>query len=276
MPIRSQLSAIVATQLGRVQGELEARIQDEAAKMTSKFASKCPSQDELVKIAKIRNSLLRIINSFQSLTNRFGRLPKKLRPPIRAANIIIRLLKRSPIPLAVGTPPNKDFGGLISARTAGFVTSQADRLIQVTLLLEALEDDLESVNDLVGNINPNLNNIRSVLDTLNQKIEDCADEAQNSNEEEQNIKNLLNEIQPVESTSIAGSVGGGEEYEAENGRVYLLEVIQEQTSTGPVPRRLAVARDNLGVIILRGQPSFSSDTSVLIEELKFRIDNQLP
>ena len=276
MPIRSQLSAIVATQLGRVQGELEARIQDEAARMTNKFASECPGNDELVKIAKVRNSLLRVINSFQSLTNRFGRLPSKLRPPIRAANIIIRLLKRNPIPLAVGTPPNKDFGGLISARTAGFVTSQADRLIKVTLLLEALEDDLETVNDLVGSINPNLNNIRSVLDTLNQKIEDCADEAQNSDEDQQNIKDILNEIQPVDSLFIAGSNEEPEEYKAQNGRNYFLEVIEEQFNTGPVPRRTAVARDNIGVIILRGQPSFSSDTSVLIEELKFRIDNQLP
>jgi hypothetical protein len=65
-------------------------------------------------------------------------------------------------------------------------------------------------------------------------------------------------------------------YRGANGRIYTLSIIQEQQGENPIPRRIAVAKDNIGVIILRGQPSFSSDTKVLLDELKFRIDNQLP
>ena len=65
------------------------------------------------------------------------------------------------------------------------------------------------------------------------------------------------------------------EYLAANGRKYTLAIIEDKSTDSNVPRRLAVAKDNIGVIVLRGQPSFSSDTKILIEELKFRLDNQL-
>lgn len=275
MPIRSQLSSIVATQLGRLQGELEARVQDEASKLVNEFSSGCPNREKLVKIVKTRNTLLGIINSFQRLVNRFGALPAKLRRPISGAKVVISLLKRNPTPLAVGTSPGPS-GGLLFAKSAGFATSQADRLQKVNLLLEALEDDTRTLEDLVRGIQPNLQNIKSILNSVNDNVENCANELQESAEEQENLKDLLNQVQPVDGSFTAGSSDITEKYRAANGRDYTLEILQEQVSTGPVPRRFAVAKDNIGVIVLKGQPSFSSDTSVLIDELKFRIDNQLP
>jgi len=275
MPIRSQLSSIVATQLGRLQGELEARVQDEASKLVNEFSSGCPNREKLVKIVKTRNTLLGIINSFQRLVNRFGALPAKLRRPISGAKVVISLLKRNPTPLAVGTSPGPS-GGLLFAKSAGFATSQADRLQKVNLLLEALEDDTRTLEDLVRGIQPNLQNIKSILNSVNDNVENCANELQESAEEQENLKDLLNQVQPVDGSFTAGSNDITEKYRAANGRDYTLEILQEQVSTGPVPRRFAVAKDNIGVIVLKGQPSFSSDTSVLIDELKFRIDNQLP
>lgn len=288
MPIRSQLSSIVATQLGRLQGELEARVQDEASKLVNEFSSGCPNREKLVKIVKTRNTLLGIINSFQRLVNRFGALPAKLRRPISGAKVVISLLKRNPTPLAVGTSPGPS-GGLLFAKSAGFATSQADRLQKVNLLLEALEDDTRTLEDLVRGIQPNLQNIKSILNSVNDNVENCANELQESasssdssessstsTEEQENLKDLLKQVQPVDGSFTAGSSDITEKYRAANGRDYTLEILQEQVSTGPVPRRFAVAKDNIGVIVLKGQPSFSSDTSVLIDELKFRIDNQLP
>ena len=65
-------------------------------------------------------------------------------------------------------------------------------------------------------------------------------------------------------------------YRSSNGKDYNLVIIEDNSIESVIPRRLAVAKDNIGVIVLRGQPSFSSDTKVLLDELKFRIDNQLP
>ena len=62
-----------------------------------------------------------------------------------------------------------------------------------------------------------------------------------------------------------------------NGITYKLEIITDPNSPQVAPKRFAVAiepRDN--VVVLKGQPSFSSSTKILLEEIKFRIDNQLP
>lgn len=61
-----------------------------------------------------------------------------------------------------------------------------------------------------------------------------------------------------------------------NGEVYDLEIQIDPSSPKIAPRRFAVAKDSIGVVVLKGPPSFSSDVQVLLDELKFRIDNQLP
>ena len=57
-------------------------------------------------------------------------------------------------------------------------------------------------------------------------------------------------------------------------RGYRLEVRTARDNT-TIPLRYAVALDPVGVVVLEGPRSFSSSTQVLIDELKFRIDNQL-
>ena len=275
MALSSQISAIVAGQIGRIEGELEAKIQLEANRMLSKFSNQCPDNDTLVNIIKTRNNLLRGVNQFQNKSNRFLRFATNLKRAIRAAKIILRLLKVNPTPVAIGTPPNKDFGGLISAKTSGNLTSQADRLYNIRRLLENLEGDVESIESLVRGVGPSLSNVRSLLENVNTKSQDCIAE-QSSEIDTDELKELLNKIQPLENTGSEGTPNEEYFYRGANGRNYTLAIIQEAQGEGPVPRRIAVAKDNIGVIVLRGQPSFSSDTKVLLDELKFRIDNQLP
>lgn len=65
-------------------------------------------------------------------------------------------------------------------------------------------------------------------------------------------------------------------YTAPSGDVFELVIIKDPNSPTIAPRRYAAALDGEGVEVLTGQKSFSSNTDVLIEEIKFRIDNQLP
>jgi len=58
-------------------------------------------------------------------------------------------------------------------------------------------------------------------------------------------------------------------------RGYTIEIRTDPNSPAIAPRRYAVALDPVGVVVLTGPLSFSSSTEVLVEELKFRIDNQL-
>lgn len=61
-----------------------------------------------------------------------------------------------------------------------------------------------------------------------------------------------------------------------NGILYKLEILVDPNSPQIAPRRYAIAKDPSNVIVMKGPKSFSSSTDVLLDEIKFRIDNQLP
>ena len=65
-------------------------------------------------------------------------------------------------------------------------------------------------------------------------------------------------------------------YRGPNGDLYKLEIVADIDSPSIAPRRFAIAKDTSDVTVLKGPKSFSSSTQVLLDEIKFRIDNQLP
>jgi translation initiation factor 1 (eIF-1/SUI1) len=274
MAVKSQISAIVANQVGKLQGELENRIQEESFKLISKFANQCPSPKELVKIVKTRNNLLSIVNGFSKKVSKFSKLANTLRPAIIATKVLIGLLKANPIPTAI-IPPSGGLGVRI-----GRVVSLADRLRTANELLDALEDDVQSLQKITLSIEPSLDNIRQTLEGVNNSIQQCIEELQESADNdqatEQVIKDLIKEIQPPENTGSEGTPDQSYSYIAPNGKQYVLAIIEDKTGNFSIPRRVAIAKDNKGVVVIKGQPSFSSNTQVLLDELKFRIDRQLP
>jgi len=274
MAIKSQISSIIATQIGNLQGELEAKIQEEAFRLINKFVNQCPSPDELIKIAKTRNTLLEVINGFSSKVDKFNKLPNTLRPTIAAAKILINLLKSNPIPTAI-IPPS---GGL--GIPVGRIVTLSDRLRTTNRLLEALEDDIEAFQNITLTIEPTLTSIRQVLDNVGDSILQCVQEIQEDTSVEQEtnqvLSQLIKEIQPPENTGSEGIPDGSYIYLAPNGKQYTLVIIEDRTADFSIPRRVAIARDEQGIVLIKGQPSFSSNTQVLLDELKFRIDRQLP
>tara|TARA_R110002153_G_C13314050_1_gene496603 strand:- start:44 stop:994 length:951 start_codon:yes stop_codon:yes gene_type:complete len=315
MAVSSQLAAVVASQTGKIQGELEARIISQVFDITSKFKNQCPDIATLEAIVDNKNNLLKVVNSFTKVTNKYGALANKLNPAIRAARILIALLKRDPTPIASGTPPLKDWGGLISSKTSGMQNSSADRLRKVSLLLEALEDDVIAIKSLVGGVNPSLNQVRNSLGAIDTSLFGCINNIINSTPENnlntlQNIgnnieedsltqqdraKELIKKIQPFQSANTQAIEAQDFSYRNSQGIDYTLEIItvteidrvipgQEDTFTietekVPVnfiaPKRYAQAKNKVGRVILRGNASFSADTQILLDELKFRLDNQL-
>lgn len=71
------------------------------------------------------------------------------------------------------------------------------------------------------------------------------------------VKNLLTEKRP-------------------SGNTYLIKIVDDPTAPPIAPRRQAIAQDYRGVTVLRGPVSFASRPEILIEEMKFLIDNRLP
>jgi hypothetical protein len=287
MAVKSKIAALVASQMGNIEGAIEARIQSEALKMLIKFANECPLKEELAEIIKVRNSLLKVINSYKKVGDKFGAIAKKLDPAIKGANAVIKLLESVPLPTAIGTPPGTS-GGLISALPLGKVTKVSGNLRKISKLLEALQDDVSSIKDLVNSVGPTVNKVTDLLTTLDRYIEPCIEEIndqenRNGNTGESSNGDSISEfeglIQPYNETLNTlqlDSVNSEFNYKGANGKKYKLSVVQEINGPGPIQRRFAIAKDNIGTVVMKGPPSFSSDTDVLLDEIKFRIDNQLP
>tara|TARA_R110002153_G_scaffold76777_1_gene197713 strand:+ start:2581 stop:3423 length:843 start_codon:yes stop_codon:yes gene_type:complete len=274
----SQLALIAATQLGRLQGELEARALSEALLLLEEFLNKCPQIERLESIVEVRNNLLKVVNSFTKQTDKYQKLANSLKTPIQAANILIQLLKVDPTPIAIGTPPLKDFGGLIASKTAGMQNTSAELLRNTSKVLESLEDDVTAIENLVGGVNPSLNQVRGILESINVNIGNCIDDyAKEDNADKQALARLIQKVQPTAILNAGDSNLPLNEttYRNAQGIDYTLAIVTQTEGESVAPKRYAIAKDSIGVVVLRGTASFSSDTAILLDELKFRLDNQL-
>ena len=261
MAVESKLSAIVANQLGSMQGALEVQVQQQLQTELVKFANQCPPVDTLKTVIDIRNSLLNVTNLFRNKTSKFQNFTSRLESIVQTLRTILTILRTIPIPTSV--PPGV---GIPIALTNKY----AEILFNILRFLESVEKDIQSINSLVASINPFLNNVRNSLSTLDSLITNCTREL---SQEEQSTLNSL--------TQIPGSIGSAGqsrtiEFRSDSGIDYTIEIISETDSDLNTPLRRAVAKNNNGVVVLRGEKSYSSDTEVLVDELKFRINNQLP
>ena len=148
--------------------------------------------------------------------------------------------------------------------------------------------------------NADLNGPSSDIDKAIKKLSDGFDKLQDSNLDnsvKDGIRKLLSNLTNLASQQGAGNGTGGfgtgagaganggvgaqgdnvNTYTAANGITYKIEIRQDPNSPSIAPRRFGVALTlDEGVAVLKSQPSFSSDTNVLLDEVKFRLDNQLP
>lgn len=260
------LSRIAAQQIGKLSGELEARILTEVLDTISKFANECPDREELVKVVNTRNNLIVSVRSLERRVSKFTTLTNKLRPAIFAAQTVIRLLKTNPAFCAV-IPPSGGVGVPI-----GYLTTLSGKLREAEELLEALEGDLRSITILINSVTSDITDTLSLLDSLDLNITQCTEQLEDPEE----IRKLIIQVQPRENTGSEGIPNENFTYRSQKGKDYILEVIYDNLKGVDIPRRVAVAKTLDGIIILRGQPSFSSSTQVLLDEVKFRIENQLP
>lgn len=345
MRIESKISSIVANQLGRMQGALEAQILQQVNTELSKFTNTCPTPNQMQTIIRTRNSLINVINLFQQKTSVFSSYAGSIQNIVTALNAVLTIIRNLPIPTAV--PPGI---GVPIALTNKY----AEILFNLIRFSESLQKDAESIGTLVNSVNPFLNNVRNLLNTLDTSLRNCIVDLRNeqlqirsntqleiqdiiqqdqqladtitlSNNREINLQNLrntlnsgfdintltqqqINNINSIEdlldqNQETAQSISefdrllsllqqdtlntddtqiqqnnqvSAVNYRSRSGKDYIIEIISEVGNQTEIPLRRAVAKNNNGVIVLRGPKSFSSSTQILIDELKFRIDNQLP
>jgi hypothetical protein len=249
------ISSIVARQIGSLQGKLVTQVQGEVLKILKKFSNQCPDSKELQQIITTRNTLIKHIDSFQKRVNKFSTTSKKLDSSVKVAKTTIQIITAIPIPTAVagaGIP-------------ISILTKYSNALIKLNKTVDSLESESAAIKTLIASISPQLTGLRTRLQSIDNAIEQCAKQTQGGSQTD--LQSILATAQPKENTGSEGIPNESYQYKG-----YVLGIVQDLNSPKIAPKRFATATDNRGIVVLRGQSSFSSSTQVLLDEIKFRID----
>ena len=224
----------------------------------------CPTPESLNEVIRKRNQVTRQLNQiYQSIA-----INTALAVAFLALSNVLKGIKLKidalPIPQSIGIPPAKDFGGLIFSQSY----SLTGKLQQISDLIEKLSEQNKSLNKnilvslifLIAGITTAI----LLLNAVDKLSQECAEEGGVTLPEQEAINAellALTEESKAEGNPIVSSINGFE----------LSVVIDDKNLVGTLKRRYAIAKNQQGVIQLKGEPSFSSNDQILIDELVFYI-----
>lgn len=253
--VQGGVAAVVATQVGVLRGKLVSQVQGIVFEMIRKFLKQCPSSTELQKIIKIRNNLLKVLGSFQNRLDTFTSVANTLTTTVTTTKTLIQVITSIPVPTAV--PPGAGI-------PVSILTKYSNVLIGLNKSLDKLTAEALAVTSMISSTKPLVDNLKAKLDLLDITIQNC------SLDPSVDIAAILATAQPKGNTGSEGTPNTEYTY-----RGYTLSILQDIKSSKIAPSRYAVATDSRGIVVLKGPLSFSSSTQVLLDEIKFRIDNKL-
>ena len=262
----SQLSAWIAQQIAKARAFVIGKVMEEVNKILEQLrADICPPVEELEKILAIRDSLVQLIENFEKKIEPIKEIATKLDPPIKTAKTTVTVLEQLAIPTTVGLPPPT--GGVIFSVPIKITNKFAQLLNLACMFVDLLEKDQKAIKKLTENSTAFLQPVKDKLNSIDIQLQGCINKLPPS--ERQKFLSLIGQQAPEVSDDDLI-------YRSNSGNTYTIVVLEEEQENLPAPLRYAAVKDTNGVIVLKGERSFSSSTKVLVNEIKFRIENQLP
>ena len=197
----------------------------------------CPSPERLKKIVDKRNKLVKQLNiTFITVDNLLKTLG------IFQGILVVTEISLNAIPLIpLPSPPSVSIlGGKLDSLVKKFKNVNGGLIIILLLLRNTLIQILQLLESLDSQIQSCVKDIPE-LETLNSEIVEQI--------------NALNRDSSIPTEKVNG---------------FSFDIETEQT-TNDLKRKRALAKNSKGVILLRGEYSYSSSTKILIEELAFYI-----
>lgn len=202
----------------------------------------------------LANLLKKIINLLKKL-KKFIQFVKKL---LIGLNILVKLLRFLPIPARYktvgGTNRSADLLAKIQFRLKAALLMVTGLGLIIKYMGKFMSTILTKINTIIGNLKLLLNKLKQCNKTLATELEGAIGDIENSSTE------LTSELK---------------EYLTDNElyRGFTFQILEEETNNS-LKRRYAVAINSGGILTLTGNLSYATDTQVLIEELKLKIDNE--
>lgn len=226
--------------------------------LKSKFETSCPPQSELIKIIKQKNQLVSVLNQLKKNVNTIDKTTKPFKSLIKSLDIATKALKLAPIPTAVsgvGIP-------------MGIIVTAGDVLSITKEKIISFKSNIEAFTQIKNYILQTIDQILVELKRLDILIEKCSLKAIDDGTNPQFINNSLNS----EDNNLIDNLQDSDSNENNTYNGFKFEILMDTNNDTRFPKRYAVAKTPSGIIMLRGESSFSSSVEVLINELKFIID----
>jgi hypothetical protein len=197
----------------------------------------CPSPEKMRRIIEKRNKLTKQLEI--SLTTIDTTL--KALGILEGILLVVEIAQKSSLAIPLPTPP-------IVSKIISVLEEQIKKYKNINRGLISILFILRST----------IQSILTLLSTLDKAIQEC------SKEDETLVQLNLDILNEVNMLNQQTSVG----FESINGFTFDIEIESTQNT---LKRRRAIAKNNKGVILLRGEYSYSSSDKILIDELIFFI-----
>ena len=204
----------------------------------------CPNENKLKEIVKRKNKLVKTLNDILKIVETSLKVAGITQGVITILDVAVKLLKNTPIP-----PP---------IDPSGVITQQKDNnQPKIEKILELSKKINGSVLSILVVLRQNLVLVLDLLKMLDGLIQDCYPEAGQSDLRAELLE--LTKEQSNQQSPLVTDVNGFE-----------MGVETEET-TSTLKRKRAIARNKQGVVMLKGEFSYSSIDQILIDELSFYI-----
>jgi hypothetical protein len=208
------------------------------------------AQDEVIKIINKKNKLVKQLNNTLNTINNTTKALSIAGTSIEIMNASYIILKNIPIPSSTGIPG-------VPGIPINVINNVQDSKVKIEKLIATLRGFNMGILATLVILRQTLIKIISLLSALDTAIQFCSPE---SSQEQISAELLALTIQQTEQTSpIVVNVNGFD------------LAIETETTTNPLKRKRAIAKNKSNVIMLQGEWSFSSIDQILMDELVFYI-----
>jgi hypothetical protein len=212
--------------------------------------STCPTQPELTALINRKNKLVKQLKNSLKIIDSTTKALGIAGGTIEGLNIAFNILKNLPIPVSTGVP---GVPGLLTNVILA-IQDNKDRLDKLIGKLRTINASTLSILVLLRQV---LSQVLQLLNLLDQLVEKCYPDA-----EQERIAIELTALTNEQSQQLSPVVTNVNGFEMG---------VETEVTNNSLKRRRAIARNKSGVVMLKGEFSFSSIDQILIDELVFYI-----
>lgn len=234
--------------------------------LIAKFEIQCPPKNDLLAFIKTKNRITGALTQIQNQFQTLDRTQTTLNGVVTALTTVTTIIKTLPAPTAIA-----GVGIPISV-----ITTLSDTLDRLSDKIRSGKGSLDSIPEVLDLLEGFITQINSKLQTLDQNILGCLESELEGMTEDEKV-DFFEEIGfQIQGDNINETISLEDQLQpgSDNPLYYkgfLLTIEYDSLNEFPFPRRRVRGKKRTQEVV--GEYSYSFTTQILVDEVKFEIDN---